>query len=98
MRGRRLRGPAGVVPDEEVAMGDGEQRAHGYDFSKVEPARIYTLKEAGELLGMGYGEVWRAHRRGCLHTVRATWNEKAVLVRGSELLRVMKEEFVACQQ
>ena len=98
MRGGVLRGPADVVPDEEVAMGDGEQRAHGYDFSKVEPTRIYTLKEAGELLGMGYGEVWRAHRRGCLHTVRATWNEKAVLVRGSELLRVMKEEFVACQQ
>lgn len=51
-------------------MGDGEQRAHGYDFSKVEPARIYTLKEAGELLGMGYGEVWRAQARVPAHGAR----------------------------
>ncbi len=71
-------------------------RAHGYDFSKVDRARIYTIKEAAELLGMSYDEMVRAHRRGSVRTVRSTWNDRALLVWGSELLRVMKEEFVPC--
>ena len=77
-------------------MGDSKKgwEAHGYDFSRVDRGRIYTLREAAELLGMSCDEMRRAYRRGSVRTVRATWNDKTVLVRGSELLRVMREEFV----
>ena len=68
--------------------------AHGYDFSHVDRARVYTLREAAELLGMSRDEMARAYRRGSVRTVRATWNDRIVLVRGSELLRVAQEEFV----
>ena len=77
-------------------MGDEKKgrEAHGYDFSRVDRARVYTLREAAELLGMSREEMARAYRRGSVRTVRATWNDKIVLVRGSELLRVAQEEFV----
>ena len=77
-------------------MGDeGKSRlAHGYDFSRVDRARIYTLREAAELLGMSSDEMRQAYRRGSVRTVRATWNDRALLVRGAELLRVAQEEFV----
>lgn len=68
--------------------------AHGYDFSRVDAGRVYTLREAAEVLGMSREEMARAYRRGSVRTVRATWNDRIVLVRGSELLRVAREEFV----
>lgn len=68
--------------------------AHGYDFSRVDRARIYTLREAAELLGMSSDEIRQAYRRGSVRTVRATWNDRVLLVRGAELLRVAQEEFV----
>ena len=68
--------------------------AHGYDFSRVDAGRVYTLREAAEVLGMSREEMARAYRRGSVRTVRATWNDRIVLVRGSELLRVAQEEFV----
>lgn len=77
-------------------MGDeGKSRlAHGYDFSRVDAERVYTLREAAEVLGMSREEMARAYRRGSVRTVRATWNDRIVFVRGSELLRVAQEEFV----
>ena len=77
-------------------MGDeGKSRlAHGYDFSRVDAARVYTLREAAELLGMSSDEMRQAYRRGSVRTVRATWNDRVLLVRGAELLRVAQEEFV----
>ena len=67
---------------------------HGYDFSGVDGSRVYTLREAGETVGMTYSEIWQAQRKGSIRVVRSTWNEKRIYVRGSELLRVLKEEFV----
>ena len=77
-------------------MGDeGKSRlAHGYDFSRVDAGRVYTLREAAELLGMSSDEMRQAYRRGSVRTVRATWNDRVLLVRGAELLRVAQEEFV----
>ena len=77
-------------------MGDeGKSRlAHGYDFSRVDAERVYTLREAAELLGMSSDEMRQAYRRGSVRTVRATWNDRVLLVRGAELLRVAQEEFV----
>ena len=79
-----------------MGKGDEARAAHGYDFSRVDRARVYTLREAAETLGMSCDEMRRAHSKGSVRMVRATWNDKTLLVRGSELLRVMKEEFVPC--
>lgn len=68
--------------------------AHGYDFSRVDRGRIYTLQEAAELLGMSSSEMRQAYRRGSIRMVRSTWNDRVLFVRGSELLRVVREEFV----
>ena len=74
---------------------EGKSRpSHGYDFSRVDAGRVYTLREAAELLGMSSDEIRQAYRRGSVRTVRATWNDRVLLVRGSELLRVAQEEFV----
>ena len=77
-------------------MGDEKKgwEAHGYDFSRVDRARVYTLREAAELLGMSSSEMRQAYRRGSVRTVRSTWNDRVLFVRGSELLRVAQEEFV----
>lgn len=66
----------------------------GYDFGKVDPGRVYSLREAASVVGMTHQEMYNAVRSGSVHAVRSTWNGKRLLVRGSELLRVMTEEFV----
>lgn len=67
----------------------------GYSLCGVEPDRVYTLSEAAQIMGTTYEDLWTAKERGALHVVASTWNDKRLYVRGSELRRVMREEFVA---
>ncbi len=86
-----------VYTDEPVPDRRKGAESHGYDFSKVDPKRVYSLKEAADCIGMTYEEAWRAQKVGIIRTVRSTWNNRRILVMGSELKRLLKEEFVECK-